>query len=136
MSERCDSCEELICICGNQKIKSENDIEKIVTINVEDLRHKIKQNPNVLDKKYYDDCHISGSINIQLNSLEESAKNWDKERELVVYCAHKSCSASREAFKILKKLGFKNVWAYEEGIKDWFQKGYPIEGPCELEYLK
>lgn len=93
---------------------------------------------NVLDKKFFDDSRIAGSINVTMDNLEEYAKkNWDKEKtNIVVYCANYKCTASGESAKILKDLGFKHVWAYEGGTAEWNQLGYPIEGPAKQGYLK
>ena len=93
---------------------------------------------NVLDKKYYDDCHIAHSISVHMEQLEayalDAANGWDKETtNIVVYCGNYKCSASGESAKMLKGLGFKNVWAYEGGIAEWKQLGYPVEGTCSAE---
>ncbi len=103
---------------------------------------------NVLDKILYEDCHIDPSklaipgknvvsLNISMDDLEEYAKkNWDKENtHLVVYCANYMCTASAESAKMLKDLGFKNVWAYEGGTAEWKHKGYAVVGACTKGYL-
>jgi rhodanese-related sulfurtransferase len=91
---------------------------------------------NVLGKMLYDDAHISGSINAPLRFLEEKAKDWDKGREIIVYCACYECDASQKACRLLTYMGFNNVLAYEGGIREWFQKGYPCNGPCKESYLR
>lgn len=92
---------------------------------------------NVLDEKYYKDCHIRGSINVTMECLGEYArKNWSKDTEIVVYCANYKCTASGDSVKMLKDLGFKYVWAYEGGTAEWKQLGYPVAGsPCQAGYL-
>lgn len=93
---------------------------------------------NVLDVEYYDDCHIKApnSINVTLEGLEAFTKTVDPEKsEIVFYCSNYMCTASGFAAKELAKKGFKNVWAYEAGIADWYQKGLPVEGKCEKPYL-
>lgn len=91
---------------------------------------------NVLASSYYDDCHIKGSINVPLDDLEDYADELDKNQEIIVYCAKYDCPVSRQAFRLLKMLGFTNVKAYEGGIVEWFQLGYPVEGSCKQEILK
>jgi len=87
---------------------------------------------NVLDKKYFDDCRIAGSINLSMEDIEQYAlDNWDKQNtQVVTYCGNYKCLASGESAVMLNKLGFANVWAYEGGTAEWKQLGYPIDGPC------
>lgn len=92
---------------------------------------------NVLDKQWYDDCHIKGSINVPLEAIETYAQQLDPEAsEIVLYCSNYFCTSSGYACKLLKNKGFKHVWAYEGGTAEWYQLGFPVEGPCEQEYLK
>lgn len=85
---------------------------------------------NVLNPEAYDDCRIMSSINAPLNQLESIAFGWDKNQDIVLYCASYHCLASRSAYKILKDMGFKRVVVYEGGIKEWRELGLPIDGAC------
>lgn len=91
---------------------------------------------NVLGKRYYDDARIKGSVSAPLRILADVAAKWEKDQEIVVYCACKECDASEKAFKLLQQLGFTNVWAYEGGIREWWKLNYPCEGPCAMQYLR
>lgn len=91
---------------------------------------------NVLPEPTYRDCHIKNSINVPLDTLEDYAKKLDKDTHIVVYCASYTCPLSSKAWHKLKNLGFTNVKAYEGGISEWKQKGYPTEGACSFEYLQ
>jgi rhodanese-related sulfurtransferase len=92
---------------------------------------------NVLDKSLYDDCHIKGSICVPFENVTEYAQNnIDKSAEVILYCSNYHCSASGQACKQLKKLGFENVYAYEGGTAEWYQQGLPVEGPSTKRYLK
>jgi len=90
---------------------------------------------NVLDGSYYDDCHIAGSINIPLRDIGRCEKEYEKDAEIIVYCAHELCTASTDALKALKEMGFTNVRAFEEGMAGWYQADLPVQGSCTLEYL-
>jgi rhodanese-related sulfurtransferase len=91
---------------------------------------------NVLDKNLYDDCHIEGSINIPFEIFEQYAqRKLSKSAVIVVYCSNYMCSASGEAALMLKKMGFKKVWAYEAGMAEWYQQKLPVVGPCSSKYL-
>ena len=93
---------------------------------------------NVLDAEQFNDARIAGSINVPYEKLEEWAKENPqyKTRKVVVYCANYMCTASAEAAKLLKSLGFSEVFAYEGGIVEWKHLGYPIEGEAKQEYLQ
>lgn len=90
---------------------------------------------NVLDREYYADCAIPGSINVPFGEIELKAKEWPKHKELIVYCAHFECPLSKKAAKKLTEMGFTNVRAYEGGMKEWKARGWECEGPCALTYL-
>ena len=90
---------------------------------------------NVLVAEYYHDCRIKGSIHVSNDKLAAYVEFLDREIPLVVYCASYICSASREAYKMLHKMGFKNLWAYEGGMNEWYHAGFPLEGACMKEYI-
>jgi rhodanese-related sulfurtransferase len=96
---------------------------------------------NVLDKEFFDDCHIKAvgtarSINVPLEQLESYAHaNISKKTPVVVYCANYKCLASSEGAKMLQELGFTDVWAYEGGTAEWKNLGYPTNGPGKQPYL-
>lgn len=92
---------------------------------------------NVLDKEYYDRCKVKGSINVPMEDLEKYAQdNWTKDTHIVVYCANYMCTASSEGARMLKKLGFEHVWAYEGGTAE-MKHMYPeyVVGVCTDAYL-
>lgn len=91
---------------------------------------------NVLDKQEFDDCHITGSIHISFDAFESAIKTLSKTNHYVIYCADYMCMASGFCARLLKDAGFEHVWAYEGGMAEWYQKGYPYQGPAALEYLK
>lgn len=92
---------------------------------------------NVLDKEYYDDCHIEGSINVPFMELEKYAQeHWDKENtQIVLYCGNYKCTASGVGVKMLQEQGFKHVWAYEGGSAEWMHQNLPVKGTCKEVYL-
>lgn len=90
---------------------------------------------NVLDKAEFDDCHISDSINITFDEFEAKIPSLNKQNHYVLYCADYMCMSSGFCAKLLKDAKFEHVWAYEGGMAEWFQKGYPCQGPATSEYL-
>lgn len=90
---------------------------------------------NVLDKELFNDCRIKGSINVPFEHLEDFAKKLDKDTHIVIYCSNYKCTASSLGARMLKQMGFKDVWAYEAGMAGWFTQKMPIEGECKQPYL-
>lgn len=86
---------------------------------------------NVLNKEYYQKCHIVGSDSVPYNDLKKAAESWKKNEHIVVYCASKDCPLSGQARDLLIALGFTNVQAYEGGIAEWRALGHPVEGECK-----
>lgn len=111
------------------------------TLTAQELKKKMEETSgllviNVLSPEAFQDCNITSSVNIPLAVLEEETKEWPKHKKIVVYCAHDQCPASRQAYELLTRLGFHNVFAYEGGIKEWHQKGLPTQGACQADFLK
>ena len=90
---------------------------------------------NVLEKPEFEDCHITGSINIPFDEFESKIGSLNKQNHYVVYCADYMCMSSGFCAKLLQNAKFEHVWAYEGGMAEWFQKGYAHEGPAQLDYL-
>jgi rhodanese-related sulfurtransferase len=114
---------------------------EVKTITAPDLQERMSNWPdllviNVLPKNMYDDCHIPNSISVPLDQLATFVKDFDKAREIVVYCAHYECPKSRQAWELLTKLGFVRVFAYEGGMREWHAQGYPTQGACKMDYLE
>lgn len=90
---------------------------------------------NVLDKPEFEDCRIPSSINASVMDLPRFSEKWSKDDTIVFYCSNYMCTASSTACKILKKLGFTKVYAYEAGMAGWYQAGLPYEGVGKSSYL-
>ena len=136
-------------MCSNfvyaEKTKKELAVNKnhdaINQINAESLKAEMESNKNlvvinVLAKEYFDDAHITGSINKSLDNLAELQTEYSENTPIVVYCASYQCPASRDAYKQLVEMGFTNIRAYEGGIKEWIAKGFAYQGPAKKEYLR
>ena len=73
----------------------------------------------------FDNKHIEGSVNIVMDMLEYDLPK-DKERKIVFYCLGIKCVASWRAAEKAVDLGYKNVYAFREGIPGWEKAGYPL----------
>lgn len=113
------------------------ELDKIPVISKEELLKNLGSEDyvilNVLAAQAYRKIHIKNSRSIPFDKVEEGdLGNVDKNRKIVTYCASYTCSASRKAAAILKERGY-NVMAYEGGIKEWAESGYPTEGEMSSE---
>lgn len=81
---------------------------------------------NVLPPEKFLNKHIRTSINVPVDesgftdTVQKVAG--DKTRKVVVYCASFDCDASSQAAEQLENAGFDQVYDYEGGTKDWFEK--------------
>jgi len=91
---------------------------------------------NVLDAADFQDCHIQGSINIPFNDFEDAIPSLEKQNHYVIYCTNYMCMSSSFCAKLLIDAGFEHVWAYEGGTVEWYQMGYPVQGPAKMDYLQ
>lgn len=84
---------------------------------------------DVLDEEHYEKEHIKGALSLPLNRIEKEAKEvLSKDDNIVVYCASSECKASLKAAEKFKDLGFKRIYDYTGGLKDFKRTGLPLEG--------
>jgi len=106
----------------------------------EELRERLKseqpdnENPrsgfalvNVLGEDAFREQHIPGSINIPKGEEEEFERRFNKDKEIIVYCASPDCDASPTVARELTDRGFDSIRDYEAGMSEWKEAGYPVE---------
>jgi rhodanese-related sulfurtransferase len=83
----------------------------------------------ILPEEEYGRGHLPGALSVPPDRVAELVPDLvrDREAEVVVYCAHSECMASRRAAQELEALGYTNVRAYEGGKRDWVGHGLPLE---------
>lgn len=103
------------------------------TITREELKNRLDNGEpltlvEALPAKYYDAGHLPGAINIPHDRIREEAPSQlpDKNALIVVYCANTECRNSALAAQDLEATGYRNVFEYVEGKKDWEAAGYPL----------
>ncbi len=90
-------------------------------INMDEL--KIKQNKgaviiDVRSSQEYNEGHLLGAINIPYYEIRKKVNSIikDKGQEIVVYC--QEGVRSKQAYKILKKLKYDNVFSLYRGLNE------------------
>ncbi|CAG9613190.1 Thiosulfate sulfurtransferase GlpE [Bacillus rhizoplanae] len=73
----------------------------------DEIKKKNKQLIDVRTPGEFRGNHIQGFRNMPLNELVQKASSLDKNKEVIVIC--QSGMRSKQATKVLKKLGFKHI---------------------------
>ncbi|MFD0772142.1 rhodanese-like domain-containing protein [Bacillus sp. CGMCC 1.60114] len=82
-----------------------------------EMKNKNKQLIDVRTPGEFRGSHIQGFRNIPLNELVQKANSLDKNKEVIVIC--QSGMRSKQATKLLKKLGFKHIVNVSGGMNAW-----------------
>ena len=83
---------------------------------------------NVLPREDFARARIPGSTNIPRGQEDVFEKRFDKDKEIIVYCASRQCDASEKAARELVRRGFRRVVDYEAGLREWRDAGHPLAG--------
>jgi len=83
----------------------------------------------VLPAEEYAEAHLPGALNLPLKILnQKTVGQLERERPVIVYCYDFQCDLSPRSAARLESLGFKYVFDYAAGKRDWFAAGLPMEG--------
>ncbi len=80
---------------------------------------------DVRTQEEWDEYHAPNATLIPLDELQARISEVPKDREILVVC--RSGNRSQEGRDILLAAGY-NATSMTGGLKEWFAKGYPIEG--------
>ncbi|MBM3123742.1 MAG: rhodanese-like domain-containing protein [Chloroflexi bacterium] len=97
-------------------------------IGVEDAYQKIQGGAFMLDvrtQQEWDEYHAPQAELIPLDQLQSRLAELPRDREIVVVC--RSGNRSQQGRDILLAAGF-DATSMAGGMKDWYARGYPIEG--------
>ena len=116
----------LICV----GCKNETATEIITVISPQEVYDAVYNSEKVqlIDVRTQDEFsegHISSSQNVCVtdDDFKEKAAKLNKDQPVYVYC--KSGGRSARAAKILKDMGFKEIYDMQGGITNWESKGLP-----------
>ena len=93
------------------------------------VRKLLKSDPEirlvmVLGNKAYEKAHIPGSINI--SNIEDARIEFPRHTKIIVYCSDHACVASYQAYLLLENAGYKNIWRFAGGLREWSDAGYEL----------
>ena len=114
MSYKIDFSMELECIGKNElldRINGESDFILVDTIgNYNGNRFKIR-----------------GATTIPYPEVIDRRQELLSFNEIIIYCKHSKCVASKKVALGLTLLNIRNVKVYEGGIDEWVESGLPVE---------
>jgi len=109
------------------------EVSAVVDISPQDADPLIKENAEngnfvILDVRTpeeYQAGHIENAKNIDYSSqnFKDEIGKLDEAKTYFVYC--RSGNKSKEAAKIMKDLGFENIYNLESGMSQWQAEGLP-----------
>ena len=96
----------------------------IQDINKDQVINLIDDNVMVIDlrtEEEFEDGKIRSSFNIDFQKREfiDNLNKLDKEKPYIIYCM--SGNRSLKASHVMKSLGFKMIYHYKNGYKDWVE---------------
>ena len=97
-------------------------------VNVDEAYQMYQTGVFVLDvrtQEEWDEYHAPNTTLIPLDQLQARLSEVPKDKEILVVC--RSGNRSQQARDILLSAGY-NATSMAGGLKEWFAKGYPIEG--------
>lgn len=119
----------LIIMCAMQ-VSGCTGNDEIISVSASDFEKKIRTDSvQVLDvrtPREYDEGHIDGAININVQSGDFQklvVGKLSKDSTILVYC--RSGRRSMDAAEILTRLGYRVV-NLKGGIIEWKEDGYPV----------
>jgi rhodanese-related sulfurtransferase len=80
---------------------------------------------DVRTQEEWDEYHVPNVLHIPLDELPNRLNEIPKDKEILVIC--RSGNRSQEGRDILLSAGY-NATSMTGGLKEWYAKGYPIEG--------
>lgn len=103
----------------------------VMLIDVVEVREKLESGAPLLvvdtrGGSDFDREHIPGSINIPLPKIAAAGElpGIERDYEIVVYCIAESCPTSRNAARVLARLGYTNVKDMRVGLVGWKRAGF------------
>jgi len=113
-------------------LKIVNDAKtRVRELNVDQVKAKLDRGEkfmlvDVREESEWAKDHVNGAIYLGRGIIERDIEQRipDADTEIVLYCGGGFRSAL--VADNLQKMGYRNVFSMDGGIRDWRQKGYPL----------
>lgn len=111
----------------------EIDYSKIKAVKIDKALELYNDGAKFVDARdmwEYADGHIKGAINfpeIEFEVNHPAIEELNKDDRLVIYCSSTECGLSTKLAIELLKLGYENLYVFEEGWDVWLERDYPTE---------
>ncbi|MDZ7763055.1 MAG: rhodanese-like domain-containing protein [Melioribacteraceae bacterium] len=118
---------------SDESISNTADYSKIKAVKIDDAYQFYLDGVTFVDSRdmwEFGDGHIAGAINfpeIEFSTDHPALKKLDKTEPLVIYCSSADCGTSTDLAIKLQRLGYQNLFVFEEGWDAWLERDYPIE---------
>ena len=116
---------------GNKEIENIDEIRALTTEQVYEIfSNREAKFVDARDNWDFADGHIPGAINVpeyKFSPEDPNLKLVDKNEKIIIYCEGDQCEVSKRLAREFKKLGYKKVWIYLGGMKEWWEYKFPIE---------
>ncbi len=106
--------------------------QRVRETNVDEVKARLDRGENfalidVREDREFDADHLPGAVHLGKGIIERDieARYPDLQTELVLYCGGGFRSAL--AADNLQKMGYTKVISMDGGIRDWRERGYPLE---------
>jgi rhodanese-related sulfurtransferase len=119
--------------CGCVVCKSDNFVSSdvIQDVSVNEFNDILSENDDVvlIDIRTLDEFysgHIENALNIDFysSSFRNELDSLDKNKTYLIYC--RTGSRTMQASRMMRDLGFEEVYVLEGGINAWVRSGFPV----------
>lgn len=104
--------------------------KSLETLTSSELIQKIKKGDvtiiDVRPEQEFREGHISGAMNVPVDTLKDRLDDLPTDREIVAYCRGPFCVFADEAVELLHEKGF-DAKRLDEGYPEWMLAGLPVE---------
>ena len=83
---------------------------------------------DVRTPKEYSDGHLENALNVDYyaDTFKDELNALDRNKTYLVYC--RTGGRSGSTLRMMRELGFKNVYNMEGGYTEWVRRNYPVAG--------
>jgi len=107
---------------------------RMARVSVEELYRQMNSgtSPSVLDvrsasARALEPRQVPGAIHVPREQVRQHLGEFERSRELIIYCTCPNEASAAQVAKLLINLGFSRVRPLYGGLEAWIEAGYPVE---------